>query len=893
MNMCSLRNKGDRLEAMIASSPTDPDVIMLTETHLDTDVQNTEFIDTDKYFTYRQDRTRFGGGVAILIKHGLATHVSETYTGDDIIAIRITYKGKSTHFCTYYRPPNKNDFSELAVFMESKDNDEDIFLCGDFNLPDIDWLSKSVKKHSKRPSLHTAFLDTLAEHGLVQHVREPTHRAGNILDLVLSNNQNMITDIIVEPGLSDHYAIRFTGVNPTLKLLATPRPTHNRPYYLFDKVDKDSLEPRFASIEREICSLASKNSPIETVWACLCNGISDIMNDIPQASRKGKPKSWMNRTCLHIVRRRKRAYSSWKRGLGTEETYIMLTKKAKRVIQATKRAFINGHLEQELTKGNSKPLYKYISSKRRSKGAVGSLKINGVTIDEPIAMADVFNTAFSSVFTVDNGVVPSLAKSSPAVQSSIFISEPGISKLLLGLDVRKAAGPDGISCAFLKTFEKYLTPTITRIFQLSLDQGETPKAWRTANVCPVYKSGALSDPLNYRPIALTSVLCKSLEHIIASSIRDFLQNNNILIDEQHGFRAKRSCESQLVVTYHSILEYIDVGRPVDAVVLDFSKAFDKVSHPKLIAKLTALGINSNITKWITSWLTGRDQKVVVEGVCSKAAPVTSGVPQGSVLGPLLFLIYINDIRSNINNHLRLFADDALLFGPVTDNTEKESMRADLKTLEDWARGWQMAFNTGKCEVLHFTPCSGGTDFTYELDNTKLGSKDSGKYLGITITTDLSWKTHIEKISNKAKGLLGMLRRQLKGATTRTKLITFKTIVRPCLEYAAAVWSPSRQADADQLERIQRQAVRWIHGGLGRDESVTAARISLGLEELCSRRVSHDRDLLGGMLCGDVDVAPPTMAVQTNPYPTRHNSIHPHTNTNLLYHSFFPRSVRHK
>ena len=228
-----------------------------------------------------------------------------------------------------------------------------------------------------------------------------------------------------------------------------------------------------------------------------------------------------------------------------------------------------------------------------------------------------------------------------------------------------------------------IAPILQVIFQRSLNTGRVPKDWSTAFVCPLFKKGDTSLASNYRPISLTSILCKVLEHVVTTNIVSHMDKYNLLYDLQHGFRSKRSCETQLVTLIEDLMQNSIAGNQTDLVLLDFSKAFDKVSHQKLLLKLHRYGIRGPTLKWIQVFLSDRTQTVVIDNEKSATVPVTSGVPQGSVLGPILFLIYINDLPDKTRSKVRLFADDTAIYMAVSNLEDAQILQQDLDHLHLW------------------------------------------------------------------------------------------------------------------------------------------------------------------------------------------------------------------
>jgi len=549
---------------------------------------------------------------------------------------------------------------------------------------------------------------------------------------------------------------------------------------------------------------------------------------------------WVTPTIRRLIRKRDRI---WKKSR-KDERYRDRAKAVKHQLQKEMRQAYWTHLETILTPGEEagehrcmKKFWSFIKHSRKDNIGVSSLREGGILTSDAKEKANILNRQFESVFTCDTEYPAELKlpDGSFPVMRDIEITQPGVLKLLQQLNVHKAPGPDGISPRVLKELSHRVAPMLTMIFKKSYLTGTVPKDWRQAYVTPIYKKGNKNDASNYRPVSLTCIACKLMEHIITSNLMGHARTHKILYELQHGFRDRRSCETQLLEFTADITNNMQCGQQTDILIMDFSKAFDKVSHTRLILKLHHYGVQGRTNAWIQAFLGGREQQVVLDGEYSYSAEVRSGVPQGSVIGPCLFLYYINDIHENLTSSVRLFADDTLVYLTIRSDSDRKVLQCDLDHLAAWEARWKMAFHPEKCQVLRITRKRKPLDTSYVLHGHILEVVSEAKYLGVLFTKDLTWGRHISCITGKANRTLGFLRRNLRINSPELKTTAYISLVRPLVEYAATVWDPYTDKDVKEVEKIQRRAARYVLNRNHQTSSVESMITQLQWTSLKERR----------------------------------------------------------
>ena len=386
-----------------------------------------------------------------------------------------------------------------------------------------------------------------------------------------------------------------------------------------------------------------------------------------------------------------------------------------------------------------------------------------------------------------------------------------VTKKTSKLKVSLSSGPDSISSRFLTDNVTSLALPLSVLFNKSFQSGVVPVDWRTANVTPIFKKGSIGDPGNYHPISLTSIPCKVKESVMRDEIVDYLVSNQPIKSSQHGFMAYHLCTTNPLEFLETVTKSYDKGEPMDVIYFDFSKAFDKLPPCRLLHKMEALGISGDLLKSIDSWLKDRKQRTVHKGSCSVWADVLSGVPQGSVLGPLLFVIFINDLdecTATISTMMK-FEDDMKLGNKATNSVDCILMQQCIDKLIAWANMWCMEFNVKKCKVMHIG--KGNPIYQYSMNGTPLQVCEGERDIGVQISNTLKPATKCAEATCRANAILTQIFRAFMYRDRRVFVQLYKQFVRCHLEFSTPAWSPWQAGDIQLLVKVQMTAFRMISG----------------------------------------------------------------------------------
>jgi Reverse transcriptase (RNA-dependent DNA polymerase)/Endonuclease-reverse transcriptase len=731
--------------------------------------------------------------------------------------------------------------TKLAELIRSADKNS-IFI-GDFNLPSVDWDTGTARNSDR------IVVEAVEDMFMQQLVDFTTHIRGNILDLVITNVPDRVMDVREEGrlGRSDHV------------MIAVEVSVHNNKPTPTVETRKDWAKADWAGLKQQLSTwnwrAELRNCDAETSWTKLREKVNSLVDSfVPVRPRKNNNRPpWMSQEILREIRRKKRI---WKRDKNrTDKTeYKQQEKKVRNMIRAAKKKF-----ERRLADGggqNKRPFYAYVRASTKTRQGVGPLRDrDGKTVTENENMADLLNETFGKSFTredAENVPDPEVIHRGENLDN-IHVTVREVREKIRRLKKFSAPGPDGIGPGLLQEISTEVAPILASIYNKSLSTGQVPADWREANVTPIFKKGAKTAPENYRPVSLTSVCCKMLESIIKEKVLKHLKKHGLIKNSQHGFLPGRSCTTNLLAFFEKVTAEIDGGGSFDTIFLDFAKAFDKVPKERLLKKVKAHGITGNLLKWIRNWLSNRRQRVVLSGAFSDWIEVLSGVPQGSVLGPLLFLIFINDLdlAAEDADALAKFADDTKVGSKVHTDADRARLQSVLDRLCDWTSEWAMKFNVQKCKVMHFGKKN--PKFAYTMEGVQLDDVTEERDIGITVTDNLKPAKQCAKAATTARAVLGQISRAFHFRDKNTFVKLYKTYVRPHLEFCTPAWSPWTKHDIECLEKVQNKMVNMISGLTGRNYEEKLAEI--GLDTLEKRRTEFDICMAHKIMHGNGDLNP--------------------------------------
>ena len=776
------------------------DIIAITETWLSNHTFTNEIFPCS-YNVIRKDRDSRGGGVLLALNKSLKIIQLPSPVDLEIVCVEVD---SSLFICLIYRPPNSTEQynSSLLTFLKSLDYNKNLVVLGDLNFPDIDW-----NTYCGSSVVADEFAEVAYFLNLTQHISGPTHCAGNTLDIVLSNIdslQHTNTYTVLPFNLSsDHYMLTVCFE----QVLSKPTKTH-RQRYNYSNVNWEEMN-HFLSQYDFTVALNSNNT--EFIWFYLKTALNAAIDlYVPRISIKesNQPK-WFNSEIRHKIKCLRTSKRQLKRQPSERKRLIVTNLQTKLQLTISKaKSDFESNLALNYAHSNNNKIFQYISSIKGREHFPAKMCYNDEFASTDLQKAQMFNNYFHSVFSASTGPpsIPEIQPSDHIAIQDIRFSDTDVLYLLTSLDTSKACGIDNLSPKIFKFCALPLLQVICHLFQTSISFSNIPLDWRTHRVIPVYKSGNKCLVSNYRPISLLCILSKVLERIVYNNLIDYVRQRSS--KHQFGFLPKRSTLQQLLTFAEKVLE---PKCEIDVIYMDFKKAFDSVCHNHLLDKLKALGICGKAWKWLEGYLKYRYQCVKIGDSQSEQCNVLSGVPQGSVLGPLLFVIFINDLPLCFQFSTPfVFADDTKCLQVIRSAEDPRKLQSDVNNASVWSTTLNLLFNELKFIHLRFFSKTTSSNYpVYTVNGNPIKNTQHHKDLGITFSSDFTWTAHYKIIISKAYQMLGLIRRTFKIDCVNAKKQLYIALVRSQFQYCSTLWRPQLIKDITMIERIQRRATKYI------------------------------------------------------------------------------------
>lgn len=808
---------------------------MFTETWLNSSIADGEFIDS-RYVVYRRDRQSSksskseGGGVMIAVSRDIVSarvHNWETDLEDLWVTLKIKNGNSTTSFaiCAVYLPPPAK-LETQQQFLNNADlvlsHVDNAIVLGDFNLNFINWTPRAncsyMMPSNYNKTLGYSLIDFMSLNNLYQF-NNILNADGKMLDLVLTNSES---SFVTKPNSS---LCKIDPHHPSL-LLCIPQ-TNSGDTSNLTPSTSESLNFHKANYNDIVSELDNCdwtnifkdcNNDVNLMVSAFYKILEGIIgNFVPKRKVKShKHPIWFTKEFIKLLKEKDNARKRFHKYKNPRDKFEfnLLRDRCNKLYDLCYSNYMKS-MENNICI-DPKMFWRYIKDKRKGLSGIPSIMyMDNLSANSGTDIANLFASHFSSIY---NSSLPLDSSNSIATNSNpndvhhlsqITLTGFDIFKAINKLDPCKGAGPDNIPPLFVKRTRSVIVQPLLMIFNCSLHTGLFPTEWKKARIVPVHKKDDKSNVKNYRPISILSCFSKLLESLIYPHIYNLI--NYKLTDFQHGFRSGRSVDTNLAVFVSDLSSAVDQKLQVDTIYTDFSSAFDKVDHKILISKLKLHGIDYTLLNWFDSYLSQRPQSVVINGFESRLFVARSGVPQGSHLGPILFLVFINDIVTYIKtSSVSLFADDLKIYKTINGMDDAISLQRDLDGIETWCKINNMSLNPVKCYQISFTRQKKPLNFPYSLNGTVLAKVEDIRDLGITLSSNLKFTAHLNNKIKKAAQMLGFLKRSTRDfRLPRTKLILYNSLVRSHLEYGSVAWNPVYSEPSQRVESIQRAFTRHL------------------------------------------------------------------------------------
>ena len=821
VNLNCLTNKVAYVELLMKENKID--ILGISETWLISEVTDS-FVSIENYVILRSNDPSSSR------KHGVATYIKNDIRFEKIECelkniIIIKLLDSDIYVITVYRPPSYNASENrlLILFLQEFCTDREVVLQGDFNLPTLRWENEEPAGRYVSP-LDLTFMELFADLGLTQVVCEPTNfPSGNTIDLCFLSHHERLGSISVLPPLPacSHGLVL---VQYTFQRHVSSNSNPNK--CIWAKGKYSQINSRLDDIVWEVEFAGLNVQQMNLKLTAIVKNLVDRY--VPTSSRDCSKPPWTLNPPRSALRSRSNLFVEFKEKrtrmgrndpstLEAWQHFTAANNNVKNFAIDSQKAY-EANIARRLST-EPKLFHSYLRHRRVGRPTIGPLKTaDGDVTDNPLEMAEQFVKSFKSVFATGTLNNPAPHQVSMSVLPEVEISILEVQQELVSLDVNSCMGADEIHPRLLSHCAATLCRPLSLIYSASLREGLLPLEWLSSQIVPIFKKGARTDPLNYRPVAMTSVPCKVLERIIVRRMKSYLEDNNLISMHQFGFRSLHSTTDQLILAYEEVTRDVDEAKMVDMLFFDFSKAFDKVSHVVLIQKLNEIGICPQLCNWIQHFLSARRMQVRVHQATSSWHRVYSGVPQGSVLGPQLFLIYVNHVVSGLSCRYKIFADDIKLYlssMPQTNERGITDLQSDIDLLVNTAASWGLNMNVSKCACLRFGPrtlgpCSEGQS-PYLIGQEHIKYSANHTDLGVKVDNMLKFHHHIRNTANVCNALTTNILSSTLCRSPDFILATYTSLIRPKLEYGSTVWHSGYLGDLRILERVQRRWTRSIIG----------------------------------------------------------------------------------